>query len=79
MRKFHLLSFFYSFVLSQTFNVNPYVQNVTPNSIHILWETLNKGESIVHWGETESLGMTTNGVTITNAGKYKIHDVHLTV
>ena len=60
MRKVHLHFFFYSFALSQTFNVNPYVQNVTPNSIHIMWETLNGEESIVRWGETESLGMTTN-------------------
>ena len=79
MRKVHLHFFFYSFALSQTFNVNPYVQNVTPNSIHIMWETLNGEESIVHWGETESLGMTTNGVAISNTGNYKIHDVYLTV
>ena len=75
----YLLSIiFFSNVYSQNFNVKPYLQNVTPSSIHIMWETTSNDESIVHWGETTELGYTATGDAENSINSYYIHDVHLT-
>jgi hypothetical protein len=75
---FSFFTFFFSVVLSQTFNVKPYLQNATPTSIHIMWETTFGDESIVNWGESDGLGNSTLGEAQTGQGNYRIHDVHLT-
>ena len=75
----YLLSIiFFSNVYSQNFNVKPYLQNVTPSSIHIMWETTSNDESIVHWGETTELVYTATGDAENSINSYYIHDVHLT-
>ncbi len=62
---------------AQIINVQPYLQNASPNSINILWETTDGDESIVEWGLTETLGNTTSGTAETSNGTARIHDVKL--
>ena len=50
------LFFFPVFVFSQSFTINPYLQNVTPNNITIMWEFSNWDVSFVEWGSTDTLG-----------------------
>ena len=46
--------FIFIFLCGLLFPVNlvvePYLQNATPNSINILWETDSESESILEWG-----------------------------
>ena len=42
--------------------VEPYLQNATPNSMCILWETDSDSESIVEWGQYIFLSESTAGV-----------------
>ena len=63
---------------SQTFNVKPYLQNATPTSIHIMWESTSGEETIVQWGENSDLGFTTTGDAVNSIDSFQIHDVHLT-
>lgn len=76
-----LLSFlsFSSIVLAQTFIVEPYLQDATPHSITVMWETYNGNESVVYWGETETdLSNVVNGtVTATDNGSV-MHQVEIT-
>ncbi len=60
----------------QTIKVLPYLQNASPNSIHILWETDQGTESIVEWGLTDALGNSTNGTSALNFTG-QVHDVEL--
>ena len=62
---------------SQTFNVKPYLQNATPTSIHIMWESTSGEETIVQWGENSDLGFTTSGNAENSINGHQIHDVHL--
>ncbi|MCG1036594.1 purple acid phosphatase family protein [Polaribacter sargassicola] len=53
--KKHLLTAFYvlfitQFLLAQKIEIKPYLQNVEPTSIKIMWQTDFGEESIVHWG-----------------------------
>lgn len=65
-----------SFIQGQTIKVGPYLQNASPNSIHILWETNTGTESIVEWGVTTDLGNTTSGTSSLNLIS-QVHDVKL--
>ncbi len=67
-----------SYLFSQEFIVQPYLQSPTWSTMHILWETDSGSESKVEWGTTPSLGETTTGTTITSYGSYKLHTVQLT-
>lgn len=62
---------------AQTIKVNPYLQDATPNSIYILWETDSISESIVEWGLTDTLGSITIGTGINSFGDAMIHEVKL--
>ena len=75
---YSLAIIFLSNVFSQNFNVKPYLQNVTPSSIHIMWETTSNDESTVQWGETTELGYTATGDAYNSINSHYIHDVHLT-
>ena len=57
--------------------VEPYLQNATPNSINILWETDSESESIVEWGMYVFLSEMTTGSSFNNYGNSKIHTVEL--
>lgn len=70
------LIFFNFSLFSQTIKVLPYLQNVSPTSAYILWETSAEVESVVEWGLTEALGNTTSGASFTsNDGVSKMHEV----
>ena len=68
---------FVSILISQEFIVKPYLQNATPNSISILWETDSDSPSIVEWGLVQFLNESTSGNSFTNYGNSKIHTVEL--
>ena len=46
--------------------VEPYLQNATPNSIFILWETDSDSPSIVEWGISPFLTEITMGSSFSN-------------
>lgn len=62
---------------AQTIVVPPYLQDATPNSIRILWETDTLEESIVEWGLSEALGESTTGTSFINNAPSMIHEVQL--
>lgn len=60
---------------SQVITIKPYLQDASPNSISILWETDSVVESIVEWGLTASLGNIATGTADISSGTNLIHDV----
>ena len=58
----------FSILFSVDIVVEPYLQNATPNSIFILWETDSDSNSIVEWGEQLFLINSTTGYSFTNYG-----------
>ncbi len=63
---------------AQELHVRPYLQDATPSSAWILWETTSGEESRVEWGELETLGRTASGAAITTEGTARVHEVQLT-
>ena len=57
--------------------VQPYLQNATPNSMCILWETDTLTESILEWGMYVFLSEQTIGSSFSNYGSSRIHTVEL--
>ena len=55
--------------------VEPYLQDATPTSMTILWETDSPSESIVEWGPAVFLTESTSVYSYTNYGNYTIHTV----
>ncbi len=66
-----------TFIFSTEIIVEPYLQNASPNSIYIMWETSNNPESIIEWGTTISLGSVTVGTSDNVNGSSYIHTVFL--
>jgi|GEM_PF-586407 len=62
---------------AQTILIQPYLQNATPTSIVIMWETNTNTESIIQYGLTPILGSSTSGTTITTPGNTILHTVSL--
>lgn len=59
--------------------IRPFLQNATPNSIIIKWETSRGEQSVVEWGKTKRLGKKTVGKSEkVNFGNSRIHEVQLT-
>ncbi|MBT5147185.1 MAG: fibronectin type III domain-containing protein, partial [Flavobacteriales bacterium] len=63
---------------AQTFVVQPYLQDATPNSIRIMWETSAGEESVVMWGLEETLGIYTIGTSFSSVGSAMMHEVEIT-
>ena len=81
MRKnniFILITLLSSLLFSVDLVVNPYLQNATPTSMTILWETDADSQSIVEWGRYVFLTESTLGSSFSNYGNSKIHTVELT-
>ena len=57
--------------------VAPYLQNATPNSMTIMWETDSESPSIVEWGMYAFLTETVSGSSFSNYGNSKIHTVEI--
>lgn len=64
-------------VVVSNIRIGPYLQNATPTSIVVMWETPDEDESTVEYGLTDQLGQTQNGSVFTNQGNAKIHTVNL--
>ena len=75
LQSFLITLFLCGALQAQTFIVKPYLQDATPNSVRVLWESDGGEESVVHWGEDESLGNTTTGEPYASAGGYVMHNV----
>lgn len=76
---FYVLLIMSIVVKAQTIKVKPYLQDATPESILISWETTDGTESVVEWGQTNSLGNTSSGISINASnGTAKVHEVSLT-
>ena len=58
--------------------VQPYLQNATPTSMTILWETDSESPSRLEWGQQQFLTEVTLGSSIANYGNSRIHTVELT-
>lgn len=60
-------------------NIQPYLQDASPHSIIIKWQTNSGRESYVDWGTTNKLGNTTKGISEDiNYTDTRIHEVKLT-
>ena len=66
-----------SFLFPVSLVVNPYLQDATPNSMKILWETDSDSQSMVEWGMYIFLTETTSGSSFSNYGNSKVHTVEL--
>ncbi len=67
-----------NFFFAQTIKVQPYLQDATPNSIFVSWETSSGTDSTVEYGTTTALGSTATGSVITATdGVSKVHEVFL--
>ena len=66
-----------SFLFPLEFEVEPYLQNATPNSIIIMWETDSNSDTRVEWGTSTFLGNNTSGTAFYNSGSSQIHTVLL--
>ena len=66
-----------SFLFPVSLVVNPYLQDATPNSMKILWETDSDSQSMVEWGMYMFLTESTSGSSFSNYGNSKIHTVEL--
>ena len=67
-----------SFLFSQEFVVQPYLQSPTWSTMYILWETDSNSDTRVEWGTWPTLGEVTTGTAITTSGSNKLHTVLLT-
>ena len=67
-----------SYLFSQEFVVQPYLQSPTWSTMHILWETDSGSESKVEWGTWLTLGEVTTGTSINTDGNNQLHTVLLT-
>ena len=61
-----------------TLLVQPYLQDASPNSIKVLWETSSGEESVVEWGLTPKLGKKAKGKAFDiNFSESRIHEVKI--
>ncbi|MGB5556223.1 MAG: fibronectin type III domain-containing protein, partial [Flavobacteriaceae bacterium] len=61
-----------------TILIQPYLQDATPNSIKIAWETSTGEESIVEYGTSPKLGKKATGIAFDiNFSSSRVHEVKL--
>ncbi|MEC7385144.1 MAG: fibronectin type III domain-containing protein, partial [Planctomycetota bacterium] len=64
--------------LPDTIVVSPYLQNATPSSIVVAWETKgNSTECVVEYGTTENLGRSASGTSQITVEGHLVHHVTL--
>ena len=65
-------------IIGQEIIVEPYLQDATPTSIHIMWETTEGGTCKVQWGTTKELANQSERVfSIVNERPSQIHRAKL--
>lgn len=74
---YFLFFYFLNFTQAQSIKIQPYLQDASPNSIYILWETDSLSESIVEWGLTDTLGNTAIGTADSSVNDARIHEVKI--
>ena len=75
---FLLLTLTATEMFGQEIIVEPYLQDATPESIHIMWETTEGGDCKILWGETKELANQSERVfSIVNHRPSQIHRVKL--
>ncbi len=62
---------------AQTIKVQPYLQDASPHSIYIMWETTSGEEATVEWGLTPDFGNLSMGDSNASSGGAFIHEVGL--
>lgn len=72
------LLFFFTISSSnaQDITIQPYLQDVSPNSAYILWETNQSNESVVEWGISNELGKVSYGTSF-SSNTSRLHQVKL--
>lgn len=63
-------------LFGQTITIRPYLQDATPRSIYVMWETSQGEESHVAWGITDTLGQTAVGSFTMHEGRV-LHQVKI--
>ena len=64
--------------MPDTIVVSPYLQNATPSSIVVAWETKGTStECVVEYGTTENLGQSASGTSQTTVEGHLVHHVAL--
>lgn len=63
---------------AQTIVVQPYLQDASPTSMTVMWESSSGTESTVEYGLTPSLGSTASGTAVVGNGASQIHTTVLT-
>ena len=64
-------------ILAQNFIVKPYLQDATPSSITIMWETDYGDDSVVKWGLDTSVENTTTSIATSTPAGHQMHCVEL--
>tara|TARA_Y100001954_G_scaffold238599_1_gene307039 strand:- start:4096 stop:6444 length:2349 start_codon:yes stop_codon:yes gene_type:complete len=64
-------------LLAQNFIVKPYLQNASPSSITIMWETDFGDDSVVKWGLDTSVENTTTSIATSTPAGHQMHSVEL--
>ena len=77
MNLFSVLFVLSSFTFAVELLVEPYLQNATPNSMTVLWETESDSPSRLEWGQSQFLDEFSIGASFANYGSSKIHTVEL--
>ena len=77
MKFIYIIVLCISFLFSVEFNIQPYLQNATPYSINIMWETNSGSQSLVNYGVDMNLDFNANGDSFISQGSNMIHDVYL--
>jgi hypothetical protein len=62
---------------SATITIGPYLQDATPSTAKIMWETSSGDQSLVEWGTTQKLGKKTAGIAYdVNYTDARVHEVN---
>ncbi len=73
-----IISFLSLHIAGQTIKVKPYLQDATPSSIIVSWETNSGTESTLEWGTTNALGNVLSGTSFNATdGVSRMHEVEL--
>lgn len=67
-----------SCLFAQTWVVKPFIQDASPQSIYVSWETSSDTQSDVNWGTTPALGNSSTGTAVSGSGGSQVHHTQIT-